>query len=127
MLRVHTAQRLPRPLSDGHVAALLNACKTQRDRAMFLLMLHGGLRPGEVLNLHLEDIQYGRRRVVVRHRTDHPKGARTKSRTERLVDLHDSVTLAALSAYVIGERPKSGVGRALVGTPACPSGPAEGR
>jgi integrase/recombinase XerD len=105
VLRVRTVQRLPRPLSEGQVAALLNACKTQRDRAMFLLMLHGGLRPGEVLNLHLEDIQYGRRRVVVRHRTDHPKGARTKSRTERLVDLHDQGTLAALSAYVMGERP----------------------
>jgi len=24
------------------------------------------LRPGEVLNLHLEDIQYGRRRVLIR-------------------------------------------------------------
>ena len=32
-----------------------------RDRAMFLLMLQGGLRPGEVLNLHLEDIEYGRK------------------------------------------------------------------
>jgi len=105
VLRVRTVQRLPRPMSEDQVAVLLAACRTQRDRAMFLLMLHGGLRPGEVLNLHLEDIQYGRRRIVVRHRTDHPKGARTKSRTERLVDLHDPLTLSALSAYVMSERP----------------------
>jgi integrase len=68
-------------------------------------MLHGGLRPGEALSLHLEDVQYGRRRVVVRYRTDHPKGARTKSRTERVVDLHEPGTLEALNHYVMDERP----------------------
>jgi len=72
---------------------------------MILLMLQGGLRPGEVLNLHLTDVQYGRRRVVVRFRSDHPKGARTKSRTERLVDLHEPATLEAVNRYVMDERP----------------------
>jgi integrase len=105
VLRVRTAQRLPRPLSDDQVTALLGSVRTLRDRAMFLLMLQGGLRPGEVLNLHLEDIQYGRRRVLIRHRTDHPKGARTKSPLERVVDLHEPETLAAVSAHVLSERP----------------------
>lgn len=72
---------------------------------MLLLMLHGGLRPGEVLSLHLEDLQYGRRRVVIRYRTDHPKRARTKSRTERVVDLLQPETLQAVSDYVMHERP----------------------
>lgn len=105
-IRVKTAIRLPRPLSDEQVAALLGSLVRERDRTIFLLMLDGGLRPGEVLNLHLEDINYGRRRVVVRHRTDHPKGARTKSRIERLVDLFEPRTLATLSSYVMRERPK---------------------
>lgn len=104
-LRVRTAQRLPRPLAEDQVARLLGALRRWRDRALILLMLQGGLRPGEVLNLHLGDIEYGRRRVVVRYRTDHPKGARTKSRQERLVDLHEPEALAALSAYVMRERP----------------------
>ncbi len=72
---------------------------------MILLMLHGGLRPGEVLNLHLEDFSYGRRRVIIRYRTDHPKGVRTKSRTERVVDLYQPETLQAVSDYVMHERP----------------------
>src|SRR5947208_13807847 len=72
---------------------------------MVLLMVQGGLRPGEVFNLHLEDIQYGLRRIVIRHRTDHPKGVRTKSRTERMVDLHEPEALQALSAYIMQERP----------------------
>ncbi len=44
-------------------------CRTQRDRAIFLLMLDGGLRPGEVLGLRIpDDVEYGRRRVHIRHR-----------------------------------------------------------
>jgi len=108
VVRVKTVQRIPRPLSDEQVAQLLGALRRWRDRAMLLLMLQGGLRPGEVLNLHLEDIQYGRRRVVVRHRTDHPKGVRTKSRQERVVDLHEPDALHALSTYVMHERPPEG-------------------
>lgn len=100
-----TVLRVPRPLSEEQVDALLGSLRKLRDRAMFLLMLQGGLRPGEVLNLKLEDVQYGRRRVVVRHREDHPKGARAKSRTERVVDLHEPEALATLSAYVMEERP----------------------
>src|SRR5258708_31467760 len=68
-------------------------------------MLQGGLRSGEVLNLHLEDVQYGRRRITVRYRTDHPKGARTKCSIERVVDLHEPETLTTVSAYMLHERP----------------------
>jgi len=104
-VRVKTVQRVPRPMSEEQVTQLLESFHRWRDRAMVLLMLHGGLRPGEVLTLHLEDIQYGRRRVVIRYRTEHPKGARTKSRTERVVDLHEPHTLQALNTYVMQERP----------------------
>lgn len=98
--------RVPRPMSDEQVERFFASLRRLRDRAAFLLMLQGGLRPGEVLNLRLEDIQYGRRRVVVRYREDHPKGPRTKSRTERVVDLHEPEALSVLSNYVMEERPK---------------------
>lgn len=103
--RLRRIHRIPRPLSDEQVARLLEVVVRPRDRAMVLLMLQGGLRPREVLNLHLEDVEYGRRRVTIRHRTDHPKGVRTKSRTERVVDLYEPEALAAVSAYVMRERP----------------------
>jgi integrase len=105
VVRVRTAQRLPRPLTDEQVTRLFSSLIRRRDKAIFLLMLQGGLRPGEVLNLHLEDVQYGRRRITVRHRTDHPKGARTKSSVERVVDLHEPETLATVNAYMLHERP----------------------
>jgi integrase/recombinase XerD len=103
-LRVKTVHRLPRPLSEHQIAALLDALRSRRDVVLVKLMLNAGLRPGEVLGLHLSDIAYGRRRIAVRCRDDHPKGARSKSRTERFVDLHDSDTLIALNAYVMTER-----------------------
>jgi integrase len=104
-VRVKTVQRLPRPLSDEQVAHLLAALRCQRDLALVRLMLDGGLRPGEALGLHLEDIAYGRRRVVIRHRNDHPRGVRAKSRTERVVDLYEPATLNAVNTYVMSERP----------------------
>jgi len=104
-VHVKTVRRVPRPMEDEQVHQLLGSLSLKRDKAMILLMLHGGLRPGEVLTLQLDDIQYGRKRVVIRYRTAHPKRARTKSRTERVVDLLQPETLQAVSDYVMNERP----------------------
>ncbi len=105
-VRVKTVQRVPRPMTDEQVSQLLTSLRLKRDKAMLFLLLQGGLRPGEVLNLRLEDVSYARRRVTIRYRTDHPKGVRTKSRTERVVDLHQPETLQAVSDYVMSERPQ---------------------
>jgi integrase len=105
-VHVRTVQRVPRPMTDEQVSQLLTSLRLKRDKAMLLLMLHGRLRPGEVLNLRLEDVSYARRRVTIRFRTDHPKGVRTKSRTERVVDLHQPETLQAVSDFVMSERPQ---------------------
>ena len=59
----------------------------------------------QVLCLHLDDISYGRRRVTIRKRDDHPRGARAKARHERVVDLHEPRTLDAVNRYVLHERP----------------------
>lgn len=104
-LAVRQPVRLPRPLSDEQIDALLAALCCRRDRAMVWLMLQGGLRPGEALCLQLDDIAYGRRRVAIRVRDDHPHGVRAKSRAERVVDLFEPEALAAVSDYVVHERP----------------------
>ncbi|MGI8533952.1 MAG: tyrosine-type recombinase/integrase [Candidatus Limnocylindrales bacterium] len=104
-VRVRLPLRLPRPMTVEDVEALLASVTTMRDLAIFLLMLDGGLRPGEVLCLQLDDISYARRRVTVRKRDDHPRGARAKARHERVVDLHEPRTLDAVNRYVLHERP----------------------
>ncbi|WP_233364571.1 tyrosine-type recombinase/integrase [Rhodococcus globerulus] len=75
-IRVRLPRRLPRPLSESDVSALLGSMTCLRDLSTVLLMLDGGLRPGEVLGLQLGDIGYGRRRVTIRKRDDHPRGVR---------------------------------------------------
>ncbi len=102
---VRTVERIPRVLEPHQVSTLLSALRSSRDLALIRLMLDGGLRPGEGLSLHLEDVAYGRRRVTIRRRCDHPKGARAKSRVERVVDLYEPETLDAVNAYVMSERP----------------------
>ena len=105
-VRLRQVHRVPRPMATNQVDALLAQLRCRRDLAMIRLMLDGGLRPGEALGLHLADIAYGRRRVTIRVRLDHPRGVRSKSRTERVVDLHEAATLEAVSAYVMRERPQ---------------------
>ena len=104
-VRVRLPLRLPRPMSTEDVDALLASLTTLRDLAILLLMLDGGLRPGEVLCLQLDDVSYGRRRVTVRKRDDHPRGVRAKARHERVVDLHEPRTLDAVNRYLLHERP----------------------
>jgi site-specific recombinase XerD len=78
-VRVRLPIRLPRPMKPDEVDALLASTTTIRDLAMLLLMLDGALRPGEVLCLQLDDVSYGSRRVTIRKRDDHPRGARAKA------------------------------------------------
>jgi integrase len=80
VVQVKRPRGLPRPMNEPDLEALLSGLKRLRDLAMLLLMLDGGLRPGEVLSLHLQDISYGRRRVTIRKRAP---GSRPRSVTGR--------------------------------------------
>jgi integrase/recombinase XerD len=64
-VRVKTVQAVPRPLDDAQVTALLGALRCRRDRALILLMLDGGLRPGEALGVCLDDIALAARVLAV--------------------------------------------------------------
>lgn len=69
-------------------------------------MHEGGLRPGEALGLRLEDISYGRRRVTVRFRDEHPRGVRQSPAENGVVDLLEGRALPAINDYVLRERPQ---------------------
>jgi site-specific recombinase XerD len=60
------AKPLPRFLKDGEVDQLFKGIETVRDRAIFYLMLRCGLRVEEVVNLHLDDLDFRRGRIVVK-------------------------------------------------------------
>ncbi|MGI5401417.1 tyrosine-type recombinase/integrase [Streptomyces sp. CA-135486] len=105
VLRVKTVEAVPRPMTSETYSALLGVLRTRRDRALLELMWEGGLRTGEVLGLQLEDISYGRRRITVRKRDDHPRRVQQKSRRDRVVDLLEDRALPAVNDYMMRERP----------------------
>lgn len=62
---IRTPRTLPRIVDPGEVDALLAACRTLRDRAMFQAMVLGGMRRCEVLGLRLEDLDAARKQVFI--------------------------------------------------------------
>lgn len=62
---IRAPRTLPRVLEPAAAEAFMGATRTQRDRAMVQAMLLAGLRRCEVLELRLEDLRPGERRVFV--------------------------------------------------------------
>ena len=97
----------PGCLSDAEVARLVEACLRYRDKLMVMLLRETGLRRGELLGLHLVDVQEvdvtGRLRVVRRH---NPNGAWAKG-AERVVPiLHNRRAVQEmLRLYLLEEYP----------------------
>src|SRR5690606_26577886 len=55
-----------RDLTTGEVFRLLGACPDDRAKLIVLLMVHTGLRCGDVSRIRIEDIDVHRRRLHVR-------------------------------------------------------------
>lgn len=92
---IRAPRRLPRILDPAEANALLGALRSERDRAMVLLMLFGGLRRCEVLGLRMGDVRPGERRVFV---------SAGKGGHQRLVPV-TSAFFTSLGSYLDSERP----------------------
>lgn len=90
---IHDEVRRPRPktITDEQVRELLDACPTARDRFLLHLLDQSGLRIGEALGLHHEDLSPYRQLVQVVPRLDNTNGARVKGMRPRQVPVPDSV------------------------------------
>jgi integrase len=94
---IRTPRTLPRIIEPGDVNLLLAALRTQRDQAMVLAMLLGGLRRCEVLGLRLQDLQPGERRVFI---------AEGKGGHQRLIPISTRFFIN-LASYLADERPQT--------------------
>jgi site-specific recombinase XerD len=56
---------IPRFLRDKEIDLLVDAIKSKRDKAMFMLMLRCGLRVGEVAKLNIRSFDFDRKRIFV--------------------------------------------------------------
>jgi integrase/recombinase XerD len=96
---VRRPKTLPRVLSPVEVNGLLGVLRTDRDRAIVLGMLLGGLRRCEVLGLRLRDVNPGEQRLFV---------ASGKGGRERVVSVSGRF-FEALGQYLQLERPPDAV------------------
>jgi integrase/recombinase XerD len=101
---VRVPHTLPKILEPAEVNALLGALRTERDRAMVLAMLLGGLRRCEVLGLRLSDVRVGDRSLFV---------AEGKGGYQRVVPVANPF-FVALGDYLRDERPGTSTDRAFV-------------
>lgn len=66
----YARQRKPKPivkqtLTEAEVTRLIFVCKNIRERAIVTLLAYSGLRPKEVMNLRLRDINFGTNEIRV--------------------------------------------------------------
>ena len=101
---VRVPHTLPKILTPTEVNALLAALRTQRDRAMILAMLLGGLRRCEVLGLRLADVRVADRSVFI---------AEGKGGYQRIVPVANPF-FVALGDYLRDERPSTSTDRVFV-------------
>lgn len=72
-----------------------------RDRLLCLMLKEGGFRIGELLGMHMDDLEFGKHGVHVRFRPDNENGARAKAGygRDRFVHLPDDI-LGLLDIYI---------------------------
>lgn len=109
--RLHEPERPVERASDADIVALLQACRSARDRLIVLLMARAGLRRGELCGLRRSDVhlladsralgcQVARAHLHVLRYEDNPNGAWAKSRRHRVVPL-DFLIVQAFDTYVL--------------------------
>lgn len=101
---VRVPRTLPKILDPGEVQRLLGALRSERDRAMVLAMVLGGLRRCEVLGLRLADVQVADRRLFI---------VDGKGGHQRVVPIANSF-FVAVGDYLRNERPSTATERVFV-------------
>lgn len=93
--RPRKPEQLPRVLSQGEVAALLNSTENKKHKTMLMLAYSGGLRVSEVVALKTRDVDSQRMCIFL---------SRAKGKKDRLVPL-SPVLLVMLRDYARQYRP----------------------
>jgi integrase/recombinase XerD len=106
--QLHEPETTVQRASDEQIVALLQACRSARDRLIVLLMARAGLRRGELVGLRRCDVHLltdsrplgcaVERAHVHVVRRDNSNGAWAKSRRQRVVPL-DFLVVAAFDGY----------------------------
>jgi len=64
-IRIKLPDALPRAISPEDLQHLLEAIRSDRDRALMLLLLRTGMRIGELLEVQISDISFAERKIMI--------------------------------------------------------------
>ena len=106
-IKLKEPKLFPGCLSDKDVTRLVEACFTYRDRLIVMLLRETGIRRGELLGLHLEDVQNldVKGRILITRRQN-PNGAWVKGMEREIPVLHNREAVqSTLRAYLTQEYP----------------------
>ena len=99
--------------TKDQLTALLNAVKGHRWELVYILLVYGGFREGEVLGIHVEDCDMVNRAINVRHQIITIKGGmiigEPKTKSSRRVITLPVVAYNALSAHLDQLQRKQGL------------------
>lgn len=96
-LKLREPKKQPKTITSEEVKRILMACKNSRDKFLIYLLYETGIRIGEALSLHREDIQFGARKISIKDRGELqndaeikiPSSERTLDVTPELMNLYD--------------------------------------
>lgn len=103
-LKIKTYKTILKTVSNKDFKAFLDSLRLLRDKLIVLILKEGGLRAGELLGIHLEDIDFAEQGVWVRFRPDNINNARSKAGygRDRFVHLPSDL-VALIDDYISSE------------------------
>jgi len=128
VIKVKREQHRVKTLTQEQIQQTLDACHHQRDRFLLSLLFDGGIRIGQALGLHHEDIRPEDNEIEIVPRQHNTNGARAKTResysvpvspslmqlyTDYLIDELSGLEVDALPDYVFVNLWEGEIGRPL--------------
>lgn len=102
LIKLKVPKRLPETLTPDQVLQLLAACHRLRDQFLVSLLYETGMRVGQLLGLHHEDIHSWDNLIHIVPRDNNPNGARAKAQESYSIPVSSSL-MRLYTDYLVHE------------------------
>ncbi len=93
IISVRQYKQLPKTITNSEFKRLIDACTNPRDRFLFALLYETGMRIGQALGLHHEDIKSWDNEIHLKPRIDSHSDIRGKSTKTNIISVSKSLML----------------------------------
>jgi len=102
LIKVKQHKQIPKTLSQKQVQEIKKHCASLRDKFLLALLHETGLRIGQALGLHHEDMKSWNNEILIRYRDNNENMAYSKSKKDYVVHVSSSL-MAIYADYVVQE------------------------